>query len=88
MSGSDITSAGREAAMVPIREYIKKTEGVRRPTKAPKGEQVRGLQTEDISGIRCNDRARARSGFPCFCGFRSECRAYVSCEKGVEGDGG
>ncbi|KAI6852172.1 ATPase family AAA domain-containing protein 1 [Hortaea werneckii] len=54
MSGSDIKEACREAAMVPVREYIKKTRGSGRPMKAVKGEQVRGLQTEDFFGLRSN----------------------------------
>ncbi|KAI7390591.1 hypothetical protein KC336_g16908 [Hortaea werneckii] len=52
MSGSDIKEACREAAMVPVREYIKKTRGSGRPMKADKGERVRGLQTEDFFGMR------------------------------------
>ncbi|KAI7169977.1 hypothetical protein KC360_g7151 [Hortaea werneckii] len=52
MSGSDIKEACREAAMVPVREYIKKTRGSGRPMKAVKGERVRGLQTEDFFGMR------------------------------------
>ncbi|KAI7580263.1 ATPase family AAA domain-containing protein 1, partial [Hortaea werneckii] len=57
MSGSDIKEACREAAMVPVREYIKKTRGSGRPMKAVKGEQVRGLQTEDFFGMRSNTGA-------------------------------
>ncbi|KAI6853510.1 ATPase family AAA domain-containing protein 1 [Hortaea werneckii] len=62
MSGSDIKEACREAAMVPVREYIKKTRGSGRPMKAVKGEQVRGLQTEDFFGMRSNTGAGA-AGF-------------------------
>ncbi|KAI7231899.1 ATPase family AAA domain-containing protein 1 [Hortaea werneckii] len=59
MSGSDIKEACRDAAMVPVREYIKKTRGSGRPMKAVKGEQVRGLQTEDFFGMRSNGSAGA-----------------------------
>ncbi|RMX99154.1 hypothetical protein D0868_09688 [Hortaea werneckii] len=59
MSGSDIKEACRDAAMVPVREYIKKTRGSGRPMKAVKGEQVRGLQTEDFFGMRSNSSAGA-----------------------------
>ncbi|KAI7554286.1 ATPase family AAA domain-containing protein 1 [Hortaea werneckii] len=62
MSGSDIKEACRDAAMVPVREYIKKTRGSGRPMKAVKGEQVRGLQTEDFFGMRSNGSAGA-AGF-------------------------
>ncbi|KAI7215662.1 ATPase family AAA domain-containing protein 1 [Hortaea werneckii] len=62
MSGSDIKEACRDAAMVPVREYIKKTRGSGRPMKAVKGEQVRGLQTEDFFGMRSNGSASA-AGF-------------------------
>ncbi|RMY44317.1 hypothetical protein D0863_16234 [Hortaea werneckii] len=62
MSGSDIKEACRDAAMVPVREYIKKTRGSGRPMKAVKGEQVRGLQTEDFFGMRSNGGASA-AGF-------------------------
>ncbi|GAB1730369.1 hypothetical protein NU195Hw_g7573t1 [Hortaea werneckii] len=63
MSGSDIKEACREAAMVPVREYIKKTRGAGRPMKAVKGEQVRGLQTEDFFGMRSHTGAGAAAGF-------------------------
>ncbi|KAI7260444.1 ATPase family AAA domain-containing protein 1 [Hortaea werneckii] len=63
MSGSDIKEACREAAMVPVREYIKKTRGSGRPMKAVKGEQVRGLQTEDFYGMRGNGGLGSAAGF-------------------------
>ncbi|KAI7591612.1 ATPase family AAA domain-containing protein 1 [Hortaea werneckii] len=59
MSGSDIKEACRDAAMVPVREYIKKTRGSGRPMKAVRGEQVRGLQTEDFFGMRSNGAGAA-----------------------------
>ncbi|KAI7097364.1 ATPase family AAA domain-containing protein 1 [Hortaea werneckii] len=62
MSGSDIKEACREAAMVPVREYIKKTRGSGRPMKAVKGERVRGLQTEDFFGMRGNNGRGSGSG--------------------------
>ncbi|KAI7306301.1 ATPase family AAA domain-containing protein 1, partial [Hortaea werneckii] len=63
MSGSDIKEACRDAAMVPVREYIKKTRGSGRPMKAVKGEQVRGLQTEDFFGMRSNGGLGPAGGF-------------------------
>ncbi|KAI7224808.1 ATPase family AAA domain-containing protein 1 [Hortaea werneckii] len=62
MSGSDIKEACRDAAMVPVREYIKKTRGSGRPMKAVKGEQVRGLQTEDFFGMRSNNGGLGSAG--------------------------
>lgn len=51
MSGSDIKEACRDAAMVPIREYIKaqRSSGQNMNSKI-KGDAVRGLQTEDFFG--------------------------------------
>jgi len=53
MSGSDIKEACRDAAMVPVREYIKITRaegGAKR--KEGKASAVRGLQTDDFFGRR------------------------------------
>lgn len=52
MSGSDIKEACRDAAMVPVREYIKYHKERGRSMKGIKSEQVRGLQTEDFFGLR------------------------------------
>jgi SpoVK/Ycf46/Vps4 family AAA+-type ATPase len=51
MSGSDIKEACRDAAMVPIREYIRiaKSSG-KNMNRSIKGDAVRGLQTEDFFG--------------------------------------
>jgi SpoVK/Ycf46/Vps4 family AAA+-type ATPase len=56
MSGSDIKEACRDAAMGPVREYIrrKKADGTLRGRKAVDERDVRGLRTEDFFG-----RARA-----------------------------
>ena len=52
MSGSDIKEACRDAAMGPVREYIrrKKADGTLRGSKAVKAADVRGLRTEDFFG--------------------------------------
>lgn len=53
MSGSDIKEACRDAAMVPVREYIKHAKASGRNMRSGiKGEAVRGLQTEDFFGRR------------------------------------
>nr|OQO28834.1 hypothetical protein B0A51_05247 [Rachicladosporium sp. CCFEE 5018] len=61
MSGSDIKEACRDAAMVPVREYIKSTRGQERKPRdrrdrqrgsATPAEEVRGLQTDDFFGRR------------------------------------
>ncbi|TKA31313.1 hypothetical protein B0A50_02158 [Salinomyces thailandicus] len=52
MSGSDIKEACRDAAMVPVREYIKSARSSGRPIRRVKSESVRGLQTEDFFGGR------------------------------------
>lgn len=54
MSGSDLKEACRDAAMVPVREYIK-THKQREGTggkgmRGIRGEEVRGLQTDDFFG--------------------------------------
>jgi SpoVK/Ycf46/Vps4 family AAA+-type ATPase len=56
MSGSDIKEACRDAAMGPVREYIrrKKADGTLKGRKAVEESDVRGLRTEDFFG-----RARA-----------------------------
>lgn len=52
MSGSDIKEACRDAAMGPVREYIrrKKADGTLRSNKAVAQGDVRGLRTEDFFG--------------------------------------
>lgn len=54
MSGSDIKEACRDAAMVPVREYIRvqKARGGRSMAKGIKSDAVRGLQTDDFFGQR------------------------------------
>nr|GFD55290.1 hypothetical protein [Tanacetum cinerariifolium] len=53
MSGSDIKEACRDAAMAPIREYIKarRQEG-QAMGRHIKADAVRGLQTDDFFGRR------------------------------------
>ena len=52
MSGSDIKEACRDAAMGPVREYIrrKKADGSLRSSRGVRDEDVRGLRTEDFFG--------------------------------------
>ncbi|KAI2483119.1 ATPase family AAA domain-containing protein 1-A [Pyrenophora tritici-repentis] len=52
MSGSDIKEACRDAAMGPVREYIrrKKADGTLRSSRAVAQGDVRGLRTEDFFG--------------------------------------
>ncbi|KAH7359546.1 P-loop containing nucleoside triphosphate hydrolase protein [Pyrenochaeta sp. MPI-SDFR-AT-0127] len=52
MSGSDIKEACRDAAMGPVREYIrrKKADGTLRSSKGVAQGDVRGLRTEDFFG--------------------------------------
>lgn len=66
MSGSDIKEACRDAAMVPVREYIKLAKAGGRAMRGIKGADVRGLQTDDFFG---------RRGGPAQLGQRSAARA-------------
>lgn len=52
MSGSDIKEACRDAAMVPVREYIRKQKGSGRMRngRSDMAHEVRGLRTEDFFG--------------------------------------
>ena len=52
MSGSDIKEACRDAAMGPVREYIrrKKADGTLKSSKGMAQGDVRGLRTEDFFG--------------------------------------
>lgn len=50
MSGSDIKEACRDAAMVPVREYIRESKSRGANMKAIKTEDVRGLHTDDFFG--------------------------------------
>lgn len=52
MSGSDIKEACRDAAMVPVREFIKHAKATGRSVRNVKSDAVRGLQTEDFFGRR------------------------------------
>ncbi|KAK5117897.1 hypothetical protein LTR85_008671 [Meristemomyces frigidus] len=52
MSGSDIKEACRDAAMVPVREYIKAAKASGRSMKGIRSDAVRGLQTDDFFGRR------------------------------------
>ncbi|KAK0354359.1 mitochondrial dynamin GTPase Msp1 [Friedmanniomyces endolithicus] len=68
MSGSDIKEACRDAAMVPVREYIKsakaKLGGGGGNVKGIKGAAVRGLQTDDFFGRRKVESQRRESEEP------------------------
>jgi SpoVK/Ycf46/Vps4 family AAA+-type ATPase len=52
MSGSDIKEACRDAAMGPVREYIrkKKADGTLKSSRGMAQDEVRGLRTEDFFG--------------------------------------
>jgi SpoVK/Ycf46/Vps4 family AAA+-type ATPase len=50
MSGSDIKEACRDAAMVPVREYIKEQRSRGVAMTGVQAESVRGLRTEDFFG--------------------------------------
>jgi SpoVK/Ycf46/Vps4 family AAA+-type ATPase len=50
MSGSDIKEACRDAAMGPVREYIRKMKKEGRLRQGVNPKDVRGLQTEDFFG--------------------------------------
>lgn len=54
MSGSDIKEACREAAMVAVREFIQ--------TRKAQGLSVKGVQPQDIRGLRTSDFFRDPSG--------------------------
>lgn len=47
LSGSDIKEACRDAAMVPVREFIR--------SKKERGESMNGLDTRDVRGLRTED---------------------------------
>lgn len=47
MSGSDLKEACREAAMMPVREFIQ--------SRRARGEQIKGVQPQDIRGLRTAD---------------------------------
>ncbi|KAK0941816.1 mitochondrial dynamin GTPase Msp1 [Friedmanniomyces endolithicus] len=68
MSGSDIKEACRDAAMVPVREYIKsakaKLGGGGGIVRGIKGAAVRGLQTDDFFGRRKVESQRRESEEP------------------------
>nr|POF16811.1 protein msp1 [Quercus suber] len=66
MSGSDLKEACRDAAMVPVREYIK-TQKQRgglggRAMRGIRGEEVRGLQTDDFFGRKGGQFQNASRG--------------------------
>lgn len=52
MSGSDIKEACRDAAMVPVREFIREAKRSGKGIKGVRAEDVRGLQTDDFFGRR------------------------------------
>ncbi|CAD6499978.1 BgTH12-04083 [Blumeria graminis f. sp. triticale] len=54
MSGSDIKEACRDAAMVPVREFIKE--------QADKGQKIAGINSDEVRGIRTEDFFGRRGG--------------------------
>ncbi|CAD0038491.1 unnamed protein product [Aureobasidium pullulans] len=55
MSGSDIKEACRDAAMVPVREYIREAKARGANMKGVKAQDVRGLHTDDFFGRKESD---------------------------------
>ncbi|KAA8892638.1 P-loop containing nucleoside triphosphate hydrolase protein, partial [Sphaerosporella brunnea] len=58
MSGSDLTEACRDAAMVPVREYIKKFSQGRKVTDAG----LAGINRDDVRGVENTDFFRKNAG--------------------------
>ncbi|KAK3192576.1 mitochondrial dynamin GTPase Msp1 [Lecanicillium sp. MT-2017a] len=52
MSGSDIKEACRDAAMAPVREYMRENRSSGRPMGAVDGSQFRGIRSDDFFGNR------------------------------------
>lgn len=50
MSGSDIKEACRDAAMVPVREFIRQNRGGVNPSKPINPDSIRGIRSEDFFG--------------------------------------
>lgn len=50
MSGSDIKEACRDAAMVPVREFIRQNRGGVNPSKPINPDHIRGIRSEDFFG--------------------------------------
>lgn len=50
MSGSDIKEACRDAAMVPVREYIRQNRDGAVQTRSINPDHIRGIRTEDFFG--------------------------------------
>lgn len=66
MSGSDIKEACRDAAMVPVREYIKQQRSRGVTMAGVTTEEVRGIRTEDFfgrkGGTQIIEKNRGKSG--------------------------
>jgi SpoVK/Ycf46/Vps4 family AAA+-type ATPase len=50
MSGSDLKEACRDAAMAPVREFIRQNRGGVHPSKPINPDHIRGIRTEDFLG--------------------------------------
>lgn len=62
MSGSEIKEACREAAMEPVREYIRRNRGNGKQMRSMKPSDVRGLRTQDfLTRMKVNDRFQRRA---------------------------
>ena len=55
MSGSDIKEACRDAAMVPVREYMREQRALGTDMSGVTHEGVRGIRTEDFFGRKGGD---------------------------------
>lgn len=56
MSGSEIKEACRDAAMAPVREFMRENRGANKPVSTVHPDQFRGVRTEDFlrqRGGRC-----------------------------------
>lgn len=62
MSGSEIKEACRDAAMAPVREFLREQRASATPLAHIDPSQVRGIRTQDFFGRKGVDRANADNG--------------------------
>ncbi|KAG6002129.1 hypothetical protein E4U54_000951 [Claviceps lovelessii] len=61
LSGSDIKEACRDAAMVPVREYMREHRAGGRQIKSVDPAQYRGMRTDDFAGLFAEQSSSGRS---------------------------